>query len=94
MKTIVELLENSAQKYGNNPYLLEKKTDRYELITYRETKEQAYKVAAGLMALGIKKGDRIALLSESRTDWVISELGNTACRSHKCTSVNLAQRGR
>jgi len=75
MKTIIELLENSAQKYGNNPYLLEKKTDRYESITYKETKEQACMVAAGLMALGIKKGDRIALLSESRTDWVISELG-------------------
>ena len=75
MKTIVELLENSAQKYGNNPYLLEKKTDRYEAITFKETKEQVYIVAAGLLALGIKKGDRIALLSESRTDWVICELG-------------------
>jgi long-chain acyl-CoA synthetase len=75
MKTIVELLEYSAQKYGDKPYLLEKKTDRYESITYRETKEQAYSVAAGLIALGINKGDRIALLSESRTDWVISELG-------------------
>jgi long-chain acyl-CoA synthetase len=75
MKTIIELLEYSAQKYGNNPYLLEKKTDRYEAITYKETKEQAYRVGAGLMALGIKKGDRVALLSESRTDWVISELG-------------------
>ena len=75
MKTIVELLENSAQKFADNPYLLEKKTDRYEAITYRETKEQAWKVAAGLLALGINKGDRIALLSESRTDWVLSELG-------------------
>ncbi len=75
MKTIIELLESSAQKYGDNPYLLEKKTDSYEAITYKETKERAYKVAAGLMALGINKGDRIALLSESRTDWVISELG-------------------
>ncbi len=75
MKTIIDLLENSAQKYGNNSYLLEKKTDKYEAITYKETKEQAYKVAAGLLALGIKKGDRIALLSEARTDWVISELG-------------------
>ncbi len=75
MKTIIDLLENSAQKYADNPYLLEKKTDRYEAITYKETREQAYKVAAGLLALGIKKGDRIALLSESRTDWVISELG-------------------
>jgi long-chain acyl-CoA synthetase len=75
MKTIVGLLENSAQMYPDNPYLLEKKADRYESITYKETKEQAYKVAAGLLSLGIKKGDRIALLSESRTDWVISELG-------------------
>jgi long-chain acyl-CoA synthetase len=75
MKTIVELLEVSARKYANNPYLLEKKSDKYEAITYKETKEQAYRVAAGLLALGIKKGDRIALLSEARTDWVISELG-------------------
>ncbi|MCX6261183.1 MAG: AMP-binding protein, partial [Bacteroidia bacterium] len=74
-KTIIELLENSAQKYANNPYLLEKKTDKYEAITYKETKEQAWKVAAGLLSLGINKGDRIALLSESRTDWVLSELG-------------------
>ena len=75
MKTIVELLEKSVQKYGSNTYILEKKTDRYEGLTYKETQEQVYKVAAGLLALGIKKGDRIALLSESRTDWVISELG-------------------
>lgn len=75
MKTIIDLLENSAEKYADNPYLLEKKTDRYESINYRETKEEAWKVAAGFLALGIKKGDRIALLSESRTDWVTSELG-------------------
>jgi|WetSurSiteA1Bulk_404760.scaffolds.fasta_scaffold00115_15 long-chain acyl-CoA synthetase len=75
MKTIIDLLENSVQKYANNPYLLEKKTGRYEALTYKETKELAYKTAAGLLALGIKKGDRIALLSEARTDWVISELG-------------------
>jgi long-chain acyl-CoA synthetase len=75
MNTIIDLLENSAQKYAKNPYILEKKTDRYEALTYRETKEQVYKAAAGLLALGLKKGDRVALISESRTDWVISELG-------------------
>jgi len=75
MKTLIDLLESSAQKYANNPYLLEKKTDRYEATTYKEIKEQVYKVAAGLLAMGIRKGDRIALISEGRTDWVISELG-------------------
>lgn len=75
MKTIIDLLETSAQKYADNSYILEKKTDKYEAITYKETSEQAHKVAAGFLALGIRKGDRIALLSESRIDWVISELG-------------------
>jgi long-chain acyl-CoA synthetase len=75
MKTIVDLVENSSRKFADNLYLFEKKTDRYEAITYAETKEEAYKVAAGFIALGLRKGDRVALLSESRTDWVISELG-------------------
>ncbi len=75
MKTLIELLETSAEKYANNPYLLEKRTDRYEPLTYKETREQVYKVAAGFIAMGLKKGERVALISESRTDWVISELG-------------------
>ena len=75
MKTIVDLLETSTGKYANNPYLLEKKGDRYESISYKETKDRAYETAAGLIAMGLEKGDRVALLSESRTDWVLSELG-------------------
>ncbi len=75
MKTIPELFEASVRKYENNPYLLEKRTDKYVATTFREARDQAYRFAAGLLAMGIRKGDRIALLSESRTDWVISELG-------------------
>jgi long-chain acyl-CoA synthetase len=75
MKTIIELLENSVQKYPDNPYILEKRTDRYEALTYTRTREEVFKVAAGLIELGINKGDRVALISESRNDWVISELG-------------------
>lgn len=75
MDTIIELLAHSAEKFADNPYLLEKKKEKYEAITYKETKEQAYEVAAGFLAMGIKKGDRVAIISEHRTDWVISELG-------------------
>jgi long-chain acyl-CoA synthetase len=75
MKTIPELFEESARKYMNNPYLLEKRTDKYVATTFKEARDQACRFAAGLLVLGIKKGDRVALLSESRTDWVISELG-------------------
>jgi long-chain acyl-CoA synthetase len=75
MNTIIELLEDSSKRFANNPFLFEKKTDKYESITFKETRDEAYKVAAGLLSLGILKGDKVALISESRTDWVTSELG-------------------
>jgi long-chain acyl-CoA synthetase len=79
MNTIVELLESSAHKYADNPYLLEKKSVRYKATTYKETWEQTWETAAGLMTLGLKRGDRVALLCEARTDWAISELGVLYC---------------
>lgn len=75
MKAITHLFEESVDKYSNNVFLWEKKGNKYEPSTYKQIKEQVYKFAAGLIALGIKKGDRIALLAEGRNEWVISELG-------------------
>lgn len=75
MKSIIQLFEESAAKYGENPFLKEKLHTEYESTSYNDTKSQVYNFAAGLMSLGIKKGDRLALLSEGRNNWVISELG-------------------
>ncbi len=74
METIVTLFENSAAKYSSNPLMLEKRDGKYRAATYSEIKEEVYEFAAGLVSMGVKKGDRIALLSEGRNDWVISEL--------------------
>jgi len=74
MKTIIQLFEDNVAKYPNNALLREKKTDTYQTTTYSEAKEHIENFAAGLLSLGIKKGDRMALLSEGRNDWVYSEL--------------------
>lgn len=75
MKTIVELFETSVEKYAGNIYLMEKKNGKYEGITYRETRNQVLRFAAGLLQLGVQKGDRVGLISEGRPDWAIAELG-------------------
>ena len=75
MKTIIDLFEESVSKFSGNPYIWEKLTDRYEPITYAQTRTEVYRLAAGLLSLGVKKNDKIALLSEGRKLWVISELG-------------------
>jgi long-chain acyl-CoA synthetase len=75
MKTIINLFENSVREYPNNPYLLEKKGSTWESTSYTDVRKKVYRFAAGLMSLGINKGDRLALLAEGRNDWVVSELG-------------------
>ncbi|MBQ2002793.1 MAG: AMP-binding protein, partial [Bacteroidaceae bacterium] len=73
-KTLVDLFEASVSKYPNNTFLLEKTGKQFEPTTYKQVQEQVYKLGAGLQALGVKKGDTMALLSEGRNMWVIGEL--------------------
>jgi long-chain acyl-CoA synthetase len=75
MKTIIELFENAVFKFAYNVYLWEKKNDKYEATTYIETRQQVLNLAAGLISIGFKKGERAALLADGRNDWIISELG-------------------
>jgi len=74
MKTLIQLFEESVEKFRDNNLLLEKIGNQYVGMTFAQTRERVYRMAAGLMSLGISKGDRIALLSEGRNDWVVSEL--------------------
>ncbi|MGD9993299.1 MAG: long-chain fatty acid--CoA ligase [Salinivirgaceae bacterium] len=74
MKTIVQLFEENVSKFPENPLLLEKKTDKYIATSYKDALQNVIAFAGGLLSLGIKKGDRMALLSEGRNDWVYSEL--------------------
>ena len=75
MKSLIQFFEESAEKYNSNIYLWEKLTDKYEGTTYGETRKLVYEFAAGLIKLGIQKGDRLSLISEGRNNWVIGELG-------------------
>lgn len=72
--TIIDLLDQSVAKYSDNPFLWEKTTSEFMPTTYRDTKQQTHQLAAGLIELGVKAGDKVALLSEGRNAWIIGEL--------------------
>ena len=73
--TIIDFVEKYTHQFPNNVYLREKVDGEWKEITQEQTRETAYKIGAGLMALGLEKGDKIALLSESRSMWILAELG-------------------
>jgi long-chain acyl-CoA synthetase len=75
MRTIIELFEASAAKYPNNIYLWEKLSGKYEGTTFSQTHDLVLQFGAGLVSLGLQKGDRVGLISEGRNAWIIAELG-------------------
>jgi long-chain acyl-CoA synthetase len=92
MIAITNLFEESAKRYPQNAFLFEKKRDIYQSLNYSQTKEQVYKFGAGLMSIGLNKGDRVAMLSEGRNEWVISELAILYCGAVNVPlSVKLAE---
>ena len=74
-RTIIDLFEGSVAKYGAKEFLLEKHNGKFESTTYAESKVEALRTGAGLVALGIERGDRVAILAEGCNNWIISELG-------------------
>lgn len=74
-RTLPRLFEDSVQKFPDNIIMWEKKEGQYQGLTYREMRTRVYNFAAGLLSLGLKKGDRVTLLSEGRADWLMAELG-------------------
>ena len=73
--TLIDFIERHTRKYADETYLREKIDGVWKEISYTETREIAYKIGAGLMSLGLEKGDKIALLSESRSMWILAEMG-------------------
>ena len=75
--TIIDFVEKYVEKFSNNPFLWEKNLDTNEWVptTYEETLKKAKRIAAGLVAMGVQKGEKVAYLSEGRDMWVIGELG-------------------
>jgi len=75
MKSLVQFFEENVDKYSSNPYLWEKRDGKYRSTSYEEMRGQVHQFGAGLMTIGVKKGDRLALLAEGRVRWVVAEMG-------------------
>ncbi len=73
--TLLELFEESVQQYPEHPLLWEKRDNSFESTTYGQTRSRVRAFAGGFLALGVRAGDRVALISEGRNDWVVGELG-------------------
>ncbi len=73
--TIIDFVEKYVGIYSSNTFLWEKTGGEWKSTSYSQTRKEAYRIGAGLVALGVQKGEKVALLSEGRNLWVLGELG-------------------
>jgi len=74
MESIVSFFRHQTLKYKSNPLLWERVDGEFIPTSYLETYNLVKELAIGLKEFGIKKDDKIALLSEGRNLWLISEI--------------------
>ena len=68
--TVGKLLEEVALKYPNDEAV--KYIDRDYRRTWKEFNDECERVARGLMAMGIKKGDHVAIWATNVPEWLIT----------------------
>jgi long-chain acyl-CoA synthetase len=73
--TIPQLLRQRAQLHGDWLALREKEYGIWNRYSWSHYYERARLVALGLMSLGIKPGDRVAIAGEDTPEWFYADLG-------------------
>ncbi len=68
-KTIADLLPLAAETYGDHPAVRHKVGDEWVDVSFAEVGEIVSEIGRGLIDLGLLKGERVALLSETRPEW-------------------------
>ncbi|MCC6396456.1 MAG: long-chain fatty acid--CoA ligase [Bacteroidetes bacterium] len=79
-RTIPEMFLRLTEKFAkeSRPVLMYKSDGTYKGISYSELRSKVETFAFGLSALGIERGDRVAIISENRPEWVVSDLAIVA----------------
>ena len=77
--TLPKALIHMAQKEPQRVSLREKHLGLWRDISWAEYQEQVKFVALGLHALGVRRGDHVAIIGENRPEWLYSAMGVMAC---------------
>lgn len=83
--TLTELLFGALDRFGSRPVALRAKQGGVWVeLSYRDLAERIQDLSLGLLELGIRPGDRVAILSENRPEWAIADY---ACLAACCADV-------
>ncbi|MEP0390514.1 MAG: long-chain fatty acid--CoA ligase [Erythrobacter sp.] len=83
-KNLVELFLKRADEKGDAPFLAQKVGGEWTTQSWSEVADAMCLLAESLRRIGLKPGDRVALVSENRPEWCIADI---AIMAAGCISV-------
>jgi len=69
--TLNDISRHATLAYATRPALADKRNGGYSFITYRELGDRIDELRGGLAALGVTRGDRVAVISDNCTAWAV-----------------------
>jgi long-chain acyl-CoA synthetase len=86
--TFPKLLVRNARRYGDRTALREKEFGIWQPISWTAYLDAVRELSLGFVSLGLRRGDKVAIVGDNRPEWVISEL---AAQAAGAVSVGLYQ---
>ncbi|HEX6433882.1 MAG TPA: long-chain fatty acid--CoA ligase [Gemmatimonadales bacterium] len=84
-QTLTQLYFGALERFGTRPVAFRAKRDGTWLeLSYQQLADRVQDLSLGLLELGVRPGDRVAILSENRPEWAIADY---ACLAARCTDV-------
>ncbi len=81
MSTLPGRIKAHADEHPDRVAMREKNFGLWEEVTWADYWESASLVGHALLSLGIEVGDRVAIMSENRREWLFADIGITAVRA-------------
>jgi long-chain acyl-CoA synthetase len=81
---LVSLFLTRAAEKGAQPFLWAKRDGAWTATSWKDVSRQVAALATSLRRIGLQPGDRVALVSENRPEWLIADLAIMAAR---CVTV-------
>ncbi len=69
--TLAQAFERQSHKYGARALLKDKRHKAWRDHSWSEIADRVMRLRTGLIRLGIKPGNRVAILAENSPEWVI-----------------------
>ncbi|CAN5882853.1 AMP-dependent synthetase/ligase [soil metagenome] len=68
-QTLVDIYHDAVKTFPDSPLFGTKRAGQWEWMTYLEFGKQTDALRAGLAGLGLKRGDRVAIIANNRPEW-------------------------